>query len=306
MWGWAKAAAVLAVSVLLMGSKIIIRVPEGGEVVSSSGLYACSAGEVCTIEINEQHFAESFTAVPAPGYAFASWGGQPGAVCRDSRDPHCADLDGGPFADFAVEAASLRKGAVLTLSPAFTAREDVATASSPRFRITSLHTTRYYPVSGRTQEEVWAQLLGAANPIAIDRAAGIKPVGHASFEYRYSYRSKFAANPANCRVDSGSIEFRFDTVLPELAASETIRDQLQQRWAPFQARITEHEAGHHAIYRELVTELPQVLAQVGEAPCAELDRRVSLAVADAVGAIKQASAEYDENYSSDSYVASSM
>ena len=37
---WIRAAAVLGTSMLLMGSKLIIHVPEGGSVVSSSGLFA--------------------------------------------------------------------------------------------------------------------------------------------------------------------------------------------------------------------------------------------------------------------------
>jgi predicted secreted Zn-dependent protease len=303
---WVKTAAVLGLSILLMGSKLIIQVPEGGSVVSSSGLVACAAGETCTVDLSAEEFAETFTAVAEPGYAFDHWRDRAGAVCRGSRDAYCEELDNGPFSDFSESRSRLRQGATMTMTPAFTARGHTSAQAKPRFSISSFHTTRYYQVKGNTLEEIWAQLHSAANPLAIDHKAGTRPLGHASFEYKYNYQGAYAANASSCRVESGKLEFRFETVLPRLASAAATSEQLERRWRSFQEHITEHEAGHHAIYRQLVTQLPQVMTDLGEVPCSDLDERVSVAVAQAADAIRQASAEYDEHYGGETSVASSL
>ena len=90
---WVRAAAVLGLSVMLMGSKLVIRVPEGGEVISSSGLVACAAGETCTVDLQQGRFAETFTAVAADGYPFRGWTGGDAAVCGGTLVADCTELD---------------------------------------------------------------------------------------------------------------------------------------------------------------------------------------------------------------------
>lgn len=303
---WARNVAVLAICVLLMGSKIIIEVPAGGAVLSSSGLYACAANEKCTIDIDKQYFAETFTAEAEPGFEFSGWSAGTGAVCGGSRDPYCSELDDGPFSDFEGRAQELAPGSVVNMMPSFAGSDYAASRSRPRFEVTSHHSTRYYQVHGNDQEEIWAQLHGAANPLEVDRKVGTKPLGHAGFQYQYNYRSEFAANAASCQVESGAFNFRFETVLPQLAEAGAISAQLERRWQPFQALITEHEAGHHAIYRRLVTQLPQVITDLGAVPCSELDDRVKVAVESAVDAVRRASVAYDEHHGGETYAVSSL
>jgi len=300
---WVRTAAVLGLSVLLMGSKLIIRVPEGGSVISSSGLVACAAGETCTVDVDRRNFAETFTAVAADGYTFRGWTGGDAAVCGGTLVADCTELDSGPFSDFGIDAAGPGSGGMLTLLPAF--EDHGATAASPasRFSVHSFYTTRYYPVGGSTDEELWSQLQGATNPLAVDHRAGIRPLGNASFEYRYDYQGGYADNASSCRVESGKLEFRFATVLPQLAGPVDPGTDLQQRWQLLQTHITEHEAGHHAIYRQLVTQLPQAMTDLGAVPCSELDERVRVAVNTAVDSIRHASAEYDDHHSGEAYAA---
>jgi predicted secreted Zn-dependent protease len=195
-------------------------------------------------------------------------------------------------------------GVLYLLLPASAVASEYLPAA--RITVSSFHSTRYYQVSGDTQEDVWAQLQGPANPFEVDPESGARPLGHASFQYQYDYQSAYGANSSYCRVDSGEMVFRFETVLPQLAAQQNTGGQLQDRWLPFQRQISEHEAGHHAIYRQLAAELPQALTDIGEVPCSELDDRVKLAIAEAVSATRQASVEYDENYAGSAYLASSL
>lgn len=303
---WGRTAAVLGLSVLLMGSKLIIHMPEGGSVVSSSGLFACDAGETCTIDIDEHNFAETFTAVPEAGYAFSQWENKAGAVCRGSYSPYCEELDNGPLSDIDNSTTAARRGSKLSLTPSFRSSGYTQGESGPRFTVNSHQSTRYYPVRGNTREEVWSQLTGAANPLAVDRDAGIKPLGHASFKYEYDYQSEYADGSSHCRVESANFEFRFETVLPRLATNGAVREELASRWSSLQNLITEHEAGHHAIYRQLVTRLPQALEEIGTTSCTELAQRVSLAVAEAVEHVKQASADYDAFHGGETFAVTSL
>jgi len=298
-----RAAAALGLSVLLMGSKLIIRVPEGGSVISSSGLVACTAGETCSVDVDRRSFAETFTAVAADGYVFRGWTGGDAAVCGGTLVADCTALDTGPFSDFGIDTTAPDSGGTLSLLPAFEAHSAAAARPESRFSVTSYYTTHYYPVGGSTDEELWSQLQGAANPLASDHRAGIRPLGNTSFEYGYDYQGGYADNASSCRVESGKLEFRFATVLPQLARLVAAGADIQQRWLSLQAHITEHEAGHHAIYRQLVTQLPQAMTGLGAVPCSELDERVRVAVNTAVDSIRQASAEYDNHYSGDAYAA---
>jgi predicted secreted Zn-dependent protease len=303
---WFRAPAVLGVSVLLMGSKLIIHMPEGGSVVSSSGLFACDAGETCTIAISEHRFAETFTAVPEAGYTFSQWENKAGAVCRGSYSPHCEELDSGPLSGVDNSATVIHPSGKLSLRPSFRASGHAEGESGPRFTINSHQSTRYYPVRGNSREEVWSQLTGPANPLTVDRDTGTKPLGHASFKYQYDYQSEYAGGSSDCRVESANFEFRFETVLPRLAANGALREELESHWSSLQDLITEHEAGHHAIYRQLVTQLPQALEEIGTISCAELSQRVDLAVAQAVENVKQASADYDAFHGAETFAVTSL
>lgn len=56
----------------LVGCRIVVHVPEGGQVMSDQGL-VCSAGESCEIDVADMAYTESFEAVASPGYAFSHW-----------------------------------------------------------------------------------------------------------------------------------------------------------------------------------------------------------------------------------------
>ncbi len=73
----------ICIASALAACRIAVEVPEGGSVVSASGAYSCSAGQVCNIRVNDVFFDETFTAVPAEGYFFKKWTRKPNAFCGD-------------------------------------------------------------------------------------------------------------------------------------------------------------------------------------------------------------------------------
>jgi len=60
-------ALLLALLLSTTGCKLRIDVPEGGRVVSESGVFSCEPGQTCDIDINDFFFDETFKAVPDDG-----------------------------------------------------------------------------------------------------------------------------------------------------------------------------------------------------------------------------------------------
>jgi hypothetical protein len=69
--------------ILLAGCRVIVQVPEGGQVVSDQGL-VCSAGETCAIDVADTRYAENFEAVADTGYVFSQWHQSNGYLCGGS------------------------------------------------------------------------------------------------------------------------------------------------------------------------------------------------------------------------------
>ena len=79
---------VLAITALsIMGCKVQITAPEGGQVISKSGAYQCQSGQVCTIDIHDLFFDEEFTGEPAPGYSFFEWRKVDRSLCAYKTTP---------------------------------------------------------------------------------------------------------------------------------------------------------------------------------------------------------------------------
>jgi predicted secreted Zn-dependent protease len=290
---WIKTAAVLVAVIPLMGNKIVIEVPAGGAVVSSSGLVSCAAQETCTVDTSANPFTETLTAVAEPGYAFAGWEEGADALCAGSTSEDCTELADEAFSQFLPSA----NDETFAVRPTFTALDGEEPAVAPRFSVRSLHRTRFYEVRGETQEEIWDALHSAANPLNKNggKHGGKNAVGYANMEVRYHYQAEYVEGGSDCRVASGELDFEFETTLPKLASSTERSEHFDQRWQIFHNDIVEHEAGHIALYRQLVTQLPEVMRRVPSVPCSELAEHVRSAVARSVDAITQANEEYDRS-----------
>lgn len=112
-----RAGALLALSIILAGCKLAVIVVEGGEVQSTAS-GTCSAGLVCINQINDTNFAETYTAVPSPGWQFVKWNSGTGFNCADSTNPDCAISNVGLGGIEAVDAV-VASGATFFVMPVF-------------------------------------------------------------------------------------------------------------------------------------------------------------------------------------------
>jgi hypothetical protein len=78
---------VLALSFLLSACRIEITVPEGGEVITSSGAYTCEEQTDCTVQVADTGFNETFIATPSDGYQFIGWKTGFTRLCGGSLSP---------------------------------------------------------------------------------------------------------------------------------------------------------------------------------------------------------------------------
>lgn len=300
----AKTVSVIGTSLLLMGSKIVIFVPVGGSVVSSSGLVTCTAGETCTIDTTDFSFTETFTAVAEPGYEFTAWGDGENAVCIGSQNADCTELDENTFSEFSGAVDHIDASSTFTMHPIFSTLESTTAAPPARISVSSVHRTRYFRVRGKSPDEVWADLHGAANPLTKIPETGRKPVGNASMELRYTFQPEYVPGSSHCRVASGNIEFMFETTLPRMVVTDETSDSLKRRWQLLEKEVTEHEVEHIAIYRRLISQLPEVMTSEASATCSELSQRVSSAIEESVDAIKSINIAFDEHSFRKVYTAS--
>ena len=83
-----KFLLLINIAALLAGCRLAVIVAEGGE-VQSSGSGTCVASSICIVDVDDQYFAESFTAVPDTDWYFKKWNSGDGFFCGGSTDPTC-------------------------------------------------------------------------------------------------------------------------------------------------------------------------------------------------------------------------
>ena len=107
--------ALFTTALSLTGCKILIQVPEGGEVVSVSGTYQCAEGSDCMIEVTDLLFDETFEVITDEGYSFAGWRKGDGYLCGGFNAP--CPLFTSFFGDSALLMALLESDEVYFLEP---------------------------------------------------------------------------------------------------------------------------------------------------------------------------------------------
>ncbi len=151
-----KLSMALLATTVLAGCKIELSIPEGGSVVSSSGLYACSTGEVCTIDVSHEFFEENFTAIPETGYEFISWEKKSGGFCGGTA-ANC-QLSTMSFTPNPDLMAVLNTNTVFTMNPIFAKVGDVPARLESPWHVESLQVANNYAVDGETTQQ-WVQVM---------------------------------------------------------------------------------------------------------------------------------------------------
>lgn len=314
----------LTVAYVLTGCKVEISVPEGGSVMSSSGLYGCSSGEVCTIDVNHSYFMEEFTAISMAGYEFAGWGKHPGGFCGGQNSP--CKLSTTSFQHYPGLMAFLNTDNVFTMSPVFLKNSIVTPQPISIWKVRSNQVTVNYLVGGDTTSE-WKRemqkmhtnwemqgmpgmqgaqrvqrmsavqkmmgIQGSASPGGIRSDSDSEVYGKAEWSYAYHYSYVADAGKTNCQVVSGEIDFDFETALPQLSNLDDISVDMRGRWMPYQAGLTAHEASHQEIFRRLMSEVPAAMRRVGVVACSDLGVRLQRAANAASILVQQVSEDFD-------------
>jgi Leucine-rich repeat (LRR) protein len=126
-------AVLVAITFLLLGGcKVEITVPKGGDVITASGSYRCVSGRVCTIDINDVFFDETFIAEPSSGHIFIGWKkgwSTDGAYFCGGKVTPCHLTTGG-FGDHPILMAILETGWIFNLEPIFVKGTPIAEAIS--------------------------------------------------------------------------------------------------------------------------------------------------------------------------------
>jgi ELWxxDGT repeat protein len=101
----------------LAGCKVEITVPIGGNVITESGVYECSSGKKCTIDVYDIFFDETFVAVPDQGFSFAGWKKKDKGFCG-GKDLPCHLFTTG-FFEYDILMAILESDTKFYLTPVF-------------------------------------------------------------------------------------------------------------------------------------------------------------------------------------------
>ena len=102
----------------LTACKVQIETPVEGSVTTTSAAIECAAGQVCSVDISDIFFEETFVADPAPGWHFAGWKKRPSGLCGGSSTPcaiNTAGFEGAP----ALEAVLADPLVITYLEPEF-------------------------------------------------------------------------------------------------------------------------------------------------------------------------------------------
>lgn len=83
------ASAILLLSLVLGGCKVIVVAPPHVAVVSEDMEFACMPGQTCEIDVSDYKFDMVLYAVPKPGYSFLYWKSGAENICPGFYSNKC-------------------------------------------------------------------------------------------------------------------------------------------------------------------------------------------------------------------------
>lgn len=79
---YTNALLIVLIPLFMTSCKINIEIPEsGGRITTASGSFNCASGEVCTIDVVDIFFDETFVAEPSNGFVFSGWRRKDRGLC---------------------------------------------------------------------------------------------------------------------------------------------------------------------------------------------------------------------------------
>lgn len=112
-----RSLVMILATILLAACKVELVVPEQGRVASASGTYDCEAGQSCSVDVLDQYFEDTFTALPQEDYIFSGWKTGFNRLCGGSVEACALSTTG--FGDFEVLMDILASDATFYLEPTF-------------------------------------------------------------------------------------------------------------------------------------------------------------------------------------------
>lgn len=95
----AKCCLVFGLSTVMTACKLQVIAPEGGVITAPDGTergFVCGESVICSVEIDEADYSQTFTVTSVPPYEFVRWQDGRGFLCADSAEPTCTvTLPGG-------------------------------------------------------------------------------------------------------------------------------------------------------------------------------------------------------------------
>lgn len=107
----------LVVALMLSACRVVVTVPEGGEVVSTDGEYRCFEGAPCSVDASTPDVAHTFVANADPDWQFVAWRKANGYLCGGEDGSCTVDTTGA--ADDPDMEALIASDITVNLSPIF-------------------------------------------------------------------------------------------------------------------------------------------------------------------------------------------
>jgi predicted secreted Zn-dependent protease len=144
----------------------------------------------------------------------------------------------------------------------------------------------YYPVAGRTAEEIWRSIQ-ANGP----RQAGGSFAAHTDVQLQWDYR--YQPGEGGCGVTEVSVRSTVVVHLPRMASASTSDPALGRRWEAFTRALRIHEAGHQRLAEEEAHAVRLAIRGARSPTCGEIDGAVAAAVSRVNREFAERSRRYD-------------
>ncbi|MEH6635171.1 MAG: DUF922 domain-containing protein [Halioglobus sp.] len=237
-----KTVLLAIATLLLVGCKVEIKVPEGG-MVDGWTLHGCGEAQTCTIDVDHMKFSDLLTAIPNDTHHFVGWKRGDGYFCggkTESCELSTFNFSGTALVDFLND-----DEITFYLEPVFEPKYiGYQNKISPNIKINVKYTQVNYPIDGTDRNTWWEGSQSAANPIQA-YADGVKAVGLAHWRsdrssYRYEYSGGY------CQMTGYEEDFYINVTLPSPEyplGYESIEAQ------EYYGDIVFHEGAHTRIQR---------------------------------------------------------